>query len=88
MTENKTKIIIRDRSLPARNAIRASERADREVDESGEEDSGEAAEVAVGEEAADEGHEGGDAGPVVDILGGELHLLLENLGQVDHQARR
>ncbi|BAS87124.1 Os03g0823550 [Oryza sativa Japonica Group] len=81
-------VALGDRSLPARNAIRASERADREVDESGEEDSGEAAEVAVGEEAADEGHEGGDAGPVVDILGGELHLLLENLGQVDHQARR
>jgi hypothetical protein len=58
-----------------------------QVDGGGDDDGGEPAEVAVGEEAAEQGHERGDAHPVVGILGGHLHLLLQHLGEVDHEAR-
>uniref|UniRef100_A0A0A9HNK4 Uncharacterized protein n=1 Tax=Arundo donax TaxID=35708 RepID=A0A0A9HNK4_ARUDO len=58
-----------------------------QVDDGGEDDGGEPAEVAVGGEAAKQRHQRGDAHPVVHVLGGDLHLLLQNLGEVYHQAR-
>ena len=72
---------------PRRQLRRRQDRQTHQVDGGGDDDGGEPAEVAVGEEAAEQGHERGDAHPVVGILGRHLHLLLQHLGEVYHQAR-
>lgn len=55
-----------------------------EVENGREKNGGVAAEVSIGEEAAEEGHEGGDAGPVINAPRRRLQLLMKHSGEVNY----
>lgn len=63
----------------------ASEQVYPDVDESGEENGGESAQVRIGHESTNEGHHRGDAAPVIDVLGRRLQLLVQHPGEVDDE---
>lgn len=58
----------------------------RDVDKRGANDGEEPPESRVGDEAADEGHHGGDPVPVVDVPGRRLQILMQHLREIHYEV--